>query len=477
MKQHLVWFRNDLRLHDNPALHQAARGGASLVAIYIQCPAQDRLHDRGQRQLEFIDEHVVQLQKQLNKDHIPLHILKCDLYAEIPAILEQFILQHNISAVYANRETGVNEDRRDHLVRERITIPFYRLNGDCILKPGSVLTQSNDMFRVFTAFRNAWITQLQQQGYTLAPLPELFTHPLLDPVQSVSSSWIVGEKAARNQLEKFCEENLLAYDEHRDFPDLDSTSRLSPYLAIGVVSAKQCLHAIQSTLGYLPISPGEKGFAWLNELVWREFYRHLMVAYPELCMNSCFKKEMNQLQWISDEHLFNSWCEGKTGYPIIDAAMRCLNQSGWMHNRLRMIVASFLTKDLQIDWRLGEQYFMQQLIDADLASNNGGWQWAAGTGADAAPYFRIFNPTLQGEKFDAKGRFINQWIPELKMVPEKYIHKPHQWFKSSKQSTDYPTHIVDHALARKQTLLRYQHIKVTSQNLHWRIRPVLPAVK
>ena len=462
MKKHLLWFRSDLRVNDNPALHLAIKEAESLLAIYIRCEAQQRLHDRGQRQLDFIDEHLQQLKIFLHQHKIKLQLLECELYAEVPQLLEQFIQQHKISALFANREMGVNEDQRDHRVRERIRIPFYRLHGDCILNPGSVLTQNHEMFRVYTAFRNAWIRQFQQQGYTLAPLPDIFTQPLPDPVESGCSSWRVGEKAAHNLLNKFCADRLPDYDAQRDFPALDASSHLSPYLAIGALSAKQCLHAIQSTLGYLPMSPGEKGFAWLNELIWREFYRHLMVAYPDLSKNSCFKTSMNQLCWVEDEQIFNCWCEGKTGYPIIDAAMRCLKQTGWMHNRLRMIVASFLTKDLQIDWRRGEQYFMQQLIDADLASNNGGWQWAAGTGADAAPYFRIFNPTLQGEKFDAKGLFIKQWVPELEMVPEKFIHKPHQWFKTNKILSGYPAPIVDHALARNQTLLRYQQIKEAS---------------
>lgn len=459
MKKHLVWFRSDLRIHDNPALLQACQGAESVLAVYIQCPVQDRLHGRGPRQLAFIQQHLQLLQKVFQQNNITFHILECSQFSDVALLLQQFIQQHSIDALFANRETGINEERRDQQVSDWINIPFQRLDGDCILPPASVLTQSNQMFRVFTAFRNAWIKQLQQRGYALAPLPDKFTQPLLAPVQPEHSPWPVGETAALNRLHSFCQQSLLDYAKQRDFPELDSTSRISPYLAIGTLSAKQCLHAIQSSLGYLPLSVGEKGFTWLNELVWREFYRHLMVAYPELSKNRCFKTDMNRLQWVNDDYLFTSWCEGKTGYPIVDAAMRCLNQTGWMHNRLRMIVASFLTKDLQIDWKLGEQYFMQQLIDADFASNNGGWQWAAGTGADAAPYFRIFNPTLQGEKFDPRGVFIRQWIPELEMVPEKFIHKPHQWLKTSHISSIYPQPIVEHALARKQTLLRYQQIK------------------
>jgi deoxyribodipyrimidine photo-lyase len=459
MKKNLVWYRSDLRIHDNPALYHAAKDGDSIVGIYIQCPAQDQLHDKGARQLSFIKDNLHSLKNTLHNHSIELHILQCSHYAQVPELIKQMIQQHSISALFANREPGVNEDIRDQQVRDLIGIPFYRLNGDCILPPGSVLTQSGEMFRVFTAYRNAWIKQLQLQGFSLAPIPPLLSEQKETESFAIDESlWPIGEKAALERLHDFCDRHILDYAGQRDFPALDVTSKLSPYLSIGVISAKQCLQAIESTLGYLPLSPGEKGFEWLNELVWREFYRHLMVAYPYLSKHSCFRTNMNQLQWVDDEKDFQAWCEGKTGYPIIDASMRCLKQTGCMHNRLRMIVASFLTKDLQIDWRRGEQYFMQQLLDADLASNNGGWQWAAGTGADAAPYFRIFNPTLQGKKFDRQGKFIKLWVEELKQVPEKYIHEPQIWFKSQNIDSSYPEPIVDHALAREQTLLRYKSI-------------------
>ena len=462
MKKHLVWFRSDLRLHDHPALQLASQDADHLVAVYIKCPQQDEIHHRGKRQLEFIEQNLQSLKISLQQNQVELHILDCAAYTEVAPLLRRFIQQHQITALYAHHESGVNEARRDQQVMQQIGIPFHILNGDCIITPGHVLTSDKTMFRVFTAFRNAWMKQLQHTGFTLTPLPATFKAGVNEACQNREAHWPAGEKNALDQLQAFCLQYLVEYDEQRDFPELDATSRLSPYLAIGAISAKQCLHGIQITLGYLPQSPGEKGFAWLNELVWREFYRHLMHAYPQISKNSCFKADMNRLHWLQDEQLFESWCMGLTGYPIVDAAMRCLKQTGRMHNRLRMIVASFLTKDLQIDWRRGEQYFMQQLIDADFASNNGGWQWAAGTGADAAPYFRIFNPTLQGEKFDARGRFIKQWIPELKMVPEKFIHKPHKWFKSKHITSRYPEPIVDHAIARKQTLLRYQTIPGSS---------------
>jgi deoxyribodipyrimidine photo-lyase len=459
MKKHLVWFRTDLRIQDNPALYHAMHGAESIVAVFIKSPGQDKLHDKGPRQLKFIDENLQILKNSLHKHSIELQILQCEFYSEIPDLLNNVIQQQRIGALFANRESGVNEDRRDTEVRDLIEIPFYRLNGDCILVPGSVRTKKNEMFRVFTAFRNAWIKQFQALGFSLAQVAELLSEETeLESFTSSTSLWPAGEKAALERLYSFCEQHLLHYAEQRDFPAKDITSKLSPYLKIGVISSKQCLHAIESTLGHLPLSKGEKGFAWVNELIWREFYRHLMDAFPDLAKNKCFKEKMNNLQWLDNEFFFQKWCEGKTGYPIIDAAMRCLNKTGWMHNRLRMIVASFLTKDLQIDWRRGEQYFMHNLIDADLASNNGGWQWAAGTGADSAPYFRIFNPTLQGEKFDQHGKYIKLWVEELRDVPEKYIHKPHLWFESQNIQSSYPQPIVDHKQSCKETLLRYQKL-------------------
>lgn len=461
MKKHLLWFRSDLRVKDNPALYHASKDAISLDAVYIHCPGQDNLHGVGTRKLNFINNNLQALKYSLANHSIELHILQCDFYSQVPGLLKQFIQQRKIVAIFANRETGLNEDNRDIQVRDLIKIPFYRLKGDCILPPGSVVTKSSEMFRVFTPFRNAWIKQFQEQGYSLAQLPEIFTRKNKNtPSIDSDSEWPAGEEAALQRLSRFCDQQLLDYEARRDFPADDGTSKLSPYLASGVISAKQCLQIIQSSLGHLPLSPGEKGFSWVNELIWREFYRHLMAAFPDLSKNKCFKENMDNLQWIDDDQIFRCWCKGKTGYPIIDAAMRCMNETGWMHNRLRMIVASFLTKDLQIDWRRGEQYFMQQLIDADFASNNGGWQWAAGTGADASPYFRIFNPTRQGEKFDRQGKFIKRWVEELKEVPEKSIHKPHVWFESENIQSDYPKPVVDHNQARKETLLRYQAIKV-----------------
>ena len=245
------------------------------------------------------------------------------------------------------------------------------------------------------------------------------------------------------------------YEELRDIPSIKGTSGLSPYLAIGAISPRYLLSVLLNNHPDLLTAEDSPEFSWLNELIWREFYRHLLFHFPDLCKHKCFKEKYQLTAWPNHLPYFKAWCEGKTGYPIVDAAMRQLNQTGWMHNRLRMIVASFLTKHLLIDWRWGEKYFMEQLIDGDLAANNGGWQWAASTGCDAQPYFRIFNPTRQSEKFDPKGNFIRKYLPELKEIPDKAIHSPHSYIKKHNLALYWPT-IVEHKEARIIALSFYK---------------------
>ncbi|MDJ0831954.1 MAG: deoxyribodipyrimidine photo-lyase [Gammaproteobacteria bacterium] len=461
MKRHLVWFRTDLRLTHNPALQRALATGDEVVAIHIDCPGQWQQHGLGSRQLAFIQQNLQALAQALQAIDIHLHRLECASFNDIPELMLDFCQQQQIDALFANRETGINELRRDRAVRDAIEAKFSMFEADCIVSPGNLVTGNGEMYKVFTPFRNAWIKYFKEHGYKLLPAPDSDHPPTSGDDGNVDkdSPWPAGEYAAQQRLQQFCREHLLDYKELRDFPALPATSSLSPYLAAGVLSTAQCLQAIEQQLGYLPLSPGEQGFAWFNELIWREFYRHLMVAYPRLSMHQPFKLETRLIKWSQDKSQFQAWCDGQTGYPIIDAAMRCLNQTGWMHNRLRMIVASFLVKDLQIDWRWGEDYFMAQLIDADFASNNGGWQWAASTGADAAPYFRIFNPTVQGERYDKQGEFIRAWVPELASVPDADIHSPQQWLAEQELGHSYPAPIVVHKEAREKTLRMFQSTK------------------
>jgi deoxyribodipyrimidine photo-lyase len=266
-----------------------------------------------------------------------------------------------------------------------------------------------------------------------------------------STIWPVAEKKILENLQTFCSERSPDYKAQRDFPALQGTSQISAPLAIGLISVRQCLARLFMEQGDDIWQTDTGAGCWLNELIWREFYYHLYYQMPHPVKGLSFKPLYDQLRWRNDRTEFEAWCAGKTGYPIVDAAMRQLNQTGWMHNRLRMIVASFLVKDLQIDWRWGERYFMQNLIDGDFASNNGGWQWASSSGCDAAPYFRIFNPSTQGERFDKSGEFIKHFVPELAGLEKKALHQPHN-------VEGYPAPIVDHKQAREITLSMYKAI-------------------
>jgi len=332
-----------------------------------------------------------------------------------------------------------------------------------MLAPGSVMTGSHEMYKVFTPFKNAFIKRLKEalpecvaapavRGEAIKELPELtFDYPQQPFDETLLPA---DEKAAIAQLRQFCKQDAACYDARRDFPAIEGTSRLSACLALGAISPRQCLHRL---LAEQPQAlEGGAGSVWLNELIWREFYRHLMTYHPDLCKHRPFIGWTDNVKWQSNDRLLKAWQTGQTGYPIVDAAMRQLNETGWMHNRLRMITASFLVKDLLIDWRIGERYFISQLIDGDLAANNGGWQWAASTGTDAAPYFRILNPTTQGQKFDADGEFIRRWVPELNGIPAKAIHEPWAWADKQRVKLDYPRPVVDHKQARVATLAAYE---------------------
>ncbi|WP_270835571.1 deoxyribodipyrimidine photo-lyase [Aeromonas sp. QDB30] len=470
----LVWFRNDLRLADNPALRHACAGDEPVAALFIVSPTQWQQHKLAPVRQRFMLAQADAMGCELAALGIPLHLLRVETFAEVPTALTALCRDLGVSQLYANQAIEIDELRRDHAVSAALGeqgLTSHWFNGCCVLPPGRVLTGSGEMFKVFTPFSRAWLKALEEDGFVIhrAPAPRGERLPWLPLAErewvddglgdlTPDTRWPVGEAEASRRLHAFLDQAVLDYGETRDFPALAGTSVLSPYLAAGIISARQCVGALQQRLGYRPQSKAQPGFVWLNELIWREFYRHLLVLIPSLSMNRPFKPETAALPWSWDPDAFAAWCEGRTGYPVVDAAMRCLNATGWMHNRLRMIVASFLTKDLHIHWRLGEDYFMSRLIDGDLAANNGGWQWAAGTGADAAPYFRVFNPTTQGQRFDPQGEFIRTWVTELADVPAAYLHEPHDWLRL-KGRQDYPAPMVDHAVARVRAIEMFRELE------------------
>ncbi|CNK29708.1 deoxyribodipyrimidine photolyase [Yersinia enterocolitica] len=474
MATHLVWFRHDLRVTDNLALHAACQDEQALVmAVFIATPKQWAAHDMAPRQAAFLRQNLHLLQAALAERGIPLHYHQCDDFQDSTLWLADFCQQQQIDALFYNQQYELNEIRRDEAITTQLnrrSIACHSFHDSVLLPPRSVQTGNNEMYKIFTPFRRAFIQRLMMSDCRSVPAPKVRQNagaitlsplePFDYPQQSVDSQLFpAGEEAALQRLRSFCREQVQDYLQQRDLPAVAGTSGLSPYLALGILSPRQCFNRLRAECPDLLESSDSGAFTWLNELIWREFYRHLLVAYPRLCQHHPFMGWTDAVRWNHSEPQLIAWQQGQTGYPIVDAAMRQLNETGWMHNRLRMITASFLVKDLLIDWRLGERYFMSQLLDGDLAANNGGWQWAASTGTDAAPYFRIFNPTTQGERFDKEGTFIRRWLPELATVPDRDIHQPWRWAQQQQQHLNYPPPLVDHKLARLATLAAFDAAK------------------
>jgi deoxyribodipyrimidine photo-lyase len=472
----LHWFRTDLRAADNTAFYHACQQATDgCLAVYIITPATWQAHDMAACQVDFILRGLHALQQQLAALNVELLVVECPRFEDTPALLLEICQQYQITAVHFNQQYEINEQQRDAAVSQKLKahhIKVHMHRDQTIIAPNTVLTQQNKPFSVFTSFKKAWIHYYQQVPVALLPLPKKQKTLLkLDKatniptqVQGFNSSidpalWPAGEAVAVKRLQYFIDHIIINYHTWRDYPAIDGTSKLSPYLATGMISARQCLHAaLTANSGQL--DKGQVGITtWINELIWREFYKDILVNFPRVCRNQPFKLETKQLQWHNNLAHFNAWTQGQTGYPIVDAAMRQLQQTGWMHNRLRMIVAMFFTKNLWLDWRLGEQFFMQHLIDGDFSANNGGWQWSASTGNDAAPYFRIFNPYTQSEKFDPEGKFIRQYCPELENLDNKLIHQPYTQQDLFSSEFDYPAPIVNYKTTREQAIKAFKQLK------------------
>lgn len=477
MPTHLVWFRNDLRVTDHKALHSACQNPqAKVLAVFIATPAQWAAHHMAPRQAAFLLAHLKAVQARLAGLNIPLHYHQCDDFQASVKWLVDFCDEQKVDRLFYHRQYEINEYRRDQELEKQLLnktkgqVSCQGFHDAVLLPPEKVLKENGERYQVFTPFRRAFLKQLELTDLTCVAVPEKRDHPPVTMAMTDLSFdyptlnfdtrlFPVGEGAAQKQLQRFCDEKIQDYSYARDMPSFNGTSGLSPYLTLGILSPRQCLSRLCNGCPQELDNISKGSFDWLNELIWRDFYRHLLIAYPRLSQGRPFIGWTQLVQWRHSDELFEKWQQGRTGYPIVDAAMRQLSTTGWMHNRLRMITASFLVKDLLIDWRLGEQYFMSQLLDGDLAANNGGWQWAASTGTDAVPYFRIFNPTTQGKRFDQKGEFIRHWLPELRDVPDSDIHEPGLWAEKNQKNLDYPLPVVDHKQARERTLSAFAAAK------------------
>lgn len=477
----LMWFRSDLRTCDNTALHHACSlADQGVIGVFLLSGAQWQSHDWGAVKVDFALRNLAALSAELVKRRIPLLIRRVERFSAAPGALLSLAREHRCDGVYFNKEYELNEHRRDQktiAAFEAAGLAARGFDDQTILPPDLLRTGEGRWYTVFTPYKNAWLAEVKKR------LP---IEPLGEPRKQIDTGiagddppakvagycpspipaglWPAGQKEAARRLEKFIAGRLFGYKDRRDLPGVEGTSALSPYLAVGAISPRQCLAAAAEANGGA-LDRGRIGaVAWINELIWREFYRGVMVGFPRVCMHQPFKLDTLRIRWNDDRSLFDRWREGKTGVPIVDAAQRQLLATGWMHNRLRMITAMFLTKDLLIDWRWGERHFMHHLIDGDLASNNGGWQWSASTGTDAAPYFRIFNPWTQSRNFDGQGGFIRRHCPELASLDDDGIHAPHELPPLIRDTVEYPDPIVDHAAARRRVMEAFGAVKMKGED-------------
>lgn len=427
-KVSIFWYRRDLRLDDNAGLYYALRSTYPVLPLFIfDREILDKLDSKYDARVEFIHKTVSELHQQLAQFGSAILVK----YGKPLNIWNALCDEFEIAEVYANHDYEKYATERDKGVGELLNakgIGFYTYKDQVIFEKNEILSGSNTPYTVFTPYSRKWKEQLNDFYIKSYPTEAYFKNFLqIDNLPIPTLKDVGFFETGMEFPEKYIDENLITrYTEQRNIPSIRGTTRLSAHLRFGTVSIRKL---VQSAL--------HLNHTWLNELIWRDFYMNILYHFPHINNAEAFRREYDEIVWRNNEEEFKAWCEGKTGYPIVDAGMRELNETGFMHNRVRMITASFLVKHLLIDWRWGEAYFAEKLLDYDFAANNGGWQWAAGSGCDAAPYFRIFNPTAQTQKFDPELKYIKKWVPEL-------------------STFDYPEPIVEHAFARERVLKAYK---------------------
>ncbi len=461
MTRGLCWIRRDLRLSDQRALFETCAEFDEVAVVFVfDTNILDHLENKADRRVSFIFRALEEVNANLAKLGSSLIILRGDPRIEIPKLVADL----KFGGVVAARDWEPYAIQRDQAVYESLAqrgIHFATVKDQVIFEKGEILNKSESVFQVFTPYSRRWLERLEEGNFAnrFDPnLAKLLPDSVICPYSSgldyatigfePCDPWILaGEVAGLKLLQDF-EARIDQYKDLRDIPSINGTSHLSVHLRFGTISVRE---AVRTALRHTTM--GSK--KWLTELIWREFYQDILANSPHV-IESTFDPDYAELEWPGQEEHFDIWRLGKTGFPIVDAAMRCFAETGWMHNRLRMIVASFLTKDLLLDYKKGEAYFASLLLDFDLASNNGGWQWAAGVGCDAQPYFRIFNPYLQSERFDCEGKFIRQWVPELAGLDDKSIHHPSAF---DCQLAGYPLPIVEHDVQRKLAITMFEQAK------------------
>ncbi len=425
-KVNIFWFRRDLRLFDNTALHYAQQDDIPVLPVFIfDKNILDDLNNKKDARIAFIHNQVTQMDERL-QNHNSGMLVK---YGRPEKIFKALIDEYKVNAVYTNRDYeqyAIDRDKTVNDLCQENDVPFYDFKDHVIFEKEEILNGSGEPYKVFTPYKNKWLEKFNS-GYVHpfhVIMSEKRFHQFSSDIPTLKDMGFE-ETDVKIPTDDYPEEIIKKYEKTRNYPAVDGTSRLGIHFRFGTISIREAVEKAKKL-----------NDTWLNELIWRDFYSMILANYPHV-EEGAFKKEYNEIPWNNSESDFEKWCEGKTGYPIVDAGMRELNKSGYMHNRVRMIVASFLTKHLLIDWRWGEAYFAEKLLDYELSSNNGGWQWAAGSGTDAQPYFRIFNPYSQTDKFDKDKKYIKEWVPEY-------------------DSDDYPEPMVEHKAARERALDTYK---------------------